>query len=66
CANPCLASADFGNCDPLDSGCLCNSQAFVSSTTACITKSCSGNDLQQAEAAAQQVCLAVVSLPRPA
>ncbi|RDX45821.1 hypothetical protein OH76DRAFT_1420542 [Lentinus brumalis] len=59
CANSCLTGADFGSCDPLDDSCLCNSQAFVSSVTDCITGACQGNDLVTAESAAQQLCLAV-------
>ncbi|KAI0697623.1 hypothetical protein C8T65DRAFT_525472, partial [Cerioporus squamosus] len=58
CANSCLANADFGSCDPLDDSCLCKSQAFVSSVTDCITGACQGSDLQAAESAAQQLCLA--------
>ncbi|RPD61594.1 hypothetical protein L226DRAFT_612382 [Lentinus tigrinus ALCF2SS1-7] len=59
CANSCLANADFGSCDPLDDSCLCNNQGFVSSVTTCIESSCQGSDLQAAESAAQQLCLAV-------
>ncbi|KAI0634319.1 hypothetical protein C8Q77DRAFT_1157153 [Trametes polyzona] len=67
CALPCIASADFGNCDPVDDNCLCHNQAFISSTTTCITSSCSGSDLQQAESAAQGACAAVgVTLSAPA
>ncbi|KAI0332236.1 hypothetical protein GY45DRAFT_1335719 [Cubamyces sp. BRFM 1775] len=59
CANPCLLNADFGSCDPVDDNCLCHSQSFVSSVTNCVVTSCSGADLQQAEAAAQQACASV-------
>ncbi|KAH9854536.1 hypothetical protein C2E23DRAFT_858262 [Lenzites betulinus] len=59
CSLPCLASADFGSCDPSDDNCLCHSAAFINSTTTCITSSCSGDDLKTAEAAAQSACLSV-------
>ncbi|KAI0672256.1 hypothetical protein C8Q78DRAFT_1026087 [Trametes maxima] len=59
CATPCLASADFGNCDPLDDGCLCKNANFISSTTKCIQGACQGNELQTALTAAQQACLSV-------
>ncbi|KAI0827342.1 hypothetical protein BC628DRAFT_1409719 [Trametes gibbosa] len=60
CSLPCLASADFGSCDPQDNNCLCHSQDFINSTTACISKACTGDDLKNAEAAAQSACAAVV------
>lgn len=59
CSLPCLASADFGSCDPQDNNCLCHSQDFINSTTACISKACTGDDLKNAEAAAQSACAAV-------
>ncbi|KIJ64734.1 hypothetical protein HYDPIDRAFT_28101 [Hydnomerulius pinastri MD-312] len=59
CAAPCLANADFGGCAQDDDTCLCNNQAFISSTTSCIQSSCTGNDLATAESFAQQLCLAV-------
>ncbi|KAI0649884.1 hypothetical protein C8Q79DRAFT_354121 [Trametes meyenii] len=59
CATPCLASADFGNCDPLDDACLCKNQNFISSTTQCIQGACQGDELQAAVTAAQQACVAV-------
>ncbi|KAL1948415.1 hypothetical protein VTO73DRAFT_12490 [Trametes versicolor] len=59
CSLPCLQAADFGTCDPLDDACLCKSSDFINSTTTCIAGACSGNDLLQAEAAAQSACEAV-------
>ncbi|EPS96363.1 hypothetical protein FOMPIDRAFT_1032411 [Fomitopsis schrenkii] len=59
CASSCLVNADFGNCNSTDDTCLCNSSTFVNSVTSCIESSCSGNDLETAEADAQQLCLAV-------
>ncbi|KAF5366147.1 hypothetical protein D9757_010958 [Collybiopsis confluens] len=59
CSQTCLTTADFGSCNPTDDTCLCNLPAFISSTATCIANSCSGNDLTEADAAAQQLCLAV-------
>ncbi|KIK68409.1 hypothetical protein GYMLUDRAFT_35824 [Collybiopsis luxurians FD-317 M1] len=59
CSQSCLTSADFGSCNPTDDTCLCKSPAFISSTASCIASSCTGNDLTEANQAAQQLCLAV-------
>ncbi|PIL29138.1 hypothetical protein GSI_09187 [Ganoderma sinense ZZ0214-1] len=59
CSESCLTNANFGSCDPLDDSCLCHDSGFVSSVTNCIVGACSGSDLTTAEAAAQQLCLAV-------
>ncbi|KAI0267351.1 hypothetical protein BC834DRAFT_74568 [Gloeopeniophorella convolvens] len=59
CSLPCLANPDLGTCKITDITCLCNSSAFVVSTTQCIESSCTGNDLQTAEAAARSQCEAV-------
>ncbi|KAI0048646.1 hypothetical protein FA95DRAFT_1557721 [Auriscalpium vulgare] len=59
CAIPCLTSADFGSCDQTDLTCLCNSSAFITSTTQCIQSACTGTDLSNAEAAARSECEAV-------
>ncbi|KAF9484322.1 hypothetical protein BDN70DRAFT_872830 [Pholiota conissans] len=59
CANPCLASADFGDCDPTDNHCLCTNSAFVSGTTTCIESSCTGADLAKAISVSQGICLSV-------
>jgi len=59
CAEQCLASADYGNCSSTDDTCLCNSSAFINSTTTCIQSSCTGSDLTTAEAASQALCAAV-------
>ncbi|KAI0058003.1 hypothetical protein BV25DRAFT_1772886, partial [Artomyces pyxidatus] len=56
CSFPCLVNADFGSCSPSDDVCLCNSPAFVDSTSACIDSVCSGSDLAQADAAAVYAC----------
>ena len=63
CAGTCIASADLGGCSDTDDACLCKNSAFVSSTYACIQKTCQGSDLQAAITAAQSLCAAVV---RPA
>ncbi|THU97529.1 hypothetical protein K435DRAFT_63627 [Dendrothele bispora CBS 962.96] len=59
CAAQCIASADYGNCQPTDNVCLCNNNAFVSSTASCIASSCQGDELQEANAASQALCAAV-------
>ncbi|KAI0372380.1 hypothetical protein BV20DRAFT_963956 [Pilatotrama ljubarskyi] len=59
CATPCLASADFGSCDPVDDSCLCKSQSFIDSVTKCIVGACQGDQLQAAESAAQSACASV-------
>ncbi|KAK7442062.1 hypothetical protein VKT23_016338 [Stygiomarasmius scandens] len=59
CAATCLASADLGDCQPTDNACLCNNQAFVSSTATCIAESCQGDELEQANAASRSLCAAV-------
>ncbi|KAJ3982947.1 hypothetical protein F5890DRAFT_1526422 [Lentinula detonsa] len=59
CSQACLANADLGSCSADDDTCLCNTPAFISSTASCIADSCTGNDLTEANAAAQDLCLAV-------
>ncbi|PCH37449.1 hypothetical protein WOLCODRAFT_140869 [Wolfiporia cocos MD-104 SS10] len=59
CADSCLENADLDGCNESDDTCLCHSQAFVNSVTACIAAACSGSDLQEADSDAQQLCLAV-------
>lgn len=60
CSIPCLVNADLGNCSATDNVCLCKSQAFVNSTTACIENACTGADLANAEADAEAICASVV------
>ncbi|KII91555.1 hypothetical protein PLICRDRAFT_84951, partial [Plicaturopsis crispa FD-325 SS-3] len=61
CAAPCLSgsSVNYGGCSPQDNKCLCNSQTFVQSSTACIQSSCTGDDLTNAEELAQSLCAAI-------
>ncbi|KAI0057997.1 hypothetical protein BV25DRAFT_1919699 [Artomyces pyxidatus] len=59
CAIPCLENADLGSCAFTDLTCLCNSPSFIDSTTVCIYGACSGADLAQANAAAQEACATV-------
>ncbi|KAJ4486832.1 hypothetical protein C8R41DRAFT_921215 [Lentinula lateritia] len=59
CSQSCLANADLGSCSADDDTCLCNTPAFISSTATCIASSCTGDDLTEANAAAQDLCLAV-------
>ncbi|KAG9310172.1 hypothetical protein JVU11DRAFT_9795 [Chiua virens] len=59
CAVPCMENADTGSCAPVDDSCLCKNQQFINSTASCIASSCTGSDLQNADAYAQQLCLAV-------
>ncbi|KAH9947877.1 hypothetical protein B0H21DRAFT_736774 [Amylocystis lapponica] len=67
CADPCIENADLGSCSASDDTCLCNSSAFVNSVTSCITSSCTGSDLAEAEQAAVALCAAVgVTLSSPA
>ena len=62
CAAACLANANLNGCIQSDTHCLCTNQAFVSSTTGCITAACSGADLQNALSFSQALCAAVVRL----
>ncbi|OJA13919.1 hypothetical protein AZE42_08575, partial [Rhizopogon vesiculosus] len=59
CASTCLADADYGTCASTDDTCLCNSPAFINSTTTCIQATCTGSDLTNAEEASQALCAAV-------
>ncbi|OAX36897.1 hypothetical protein K503DRAFT_694271 [Rhizopogon vinicolor AM-OR11-026] len=59
CAATCLADADYGTCASTDDTCLCNSPAFINSTTTCIQATCTGSDLTSAEEASQALCAAV-------
>ncbi|VDC05269.1 unnamed protein product [Peniophora sp. CBMAI 1063] len=60
CANTCLVNPDLGGCDSAsDLTCVCHSQTFIDSTSACIAKACSGSDLDQANETARDACLAV-------
>lgn len=61
---PCLENANFGNCAHQDNACLCASEPFVSSTTACIESACSGSDLTNAEQYSQDICKSVVRIFR--
>ncbi|QRV84983.1 CFEM domain protein [Ceratobasidium sp. AG-Ba] len=58
CAMQCMASADYGSCQPTDNACLCKSDTFVNSTYACIASTCKGNDLENAIAGARALCAA--------
>ncbi|THH29816.1 hypothetical protein EUX98_g4380 [Antrodiella citrinella] len=53
CANPCIQNAQTGNCFSDDLNCLCQSSAFINSTTSCIIASCNAADTKTAEAVAQ-------------
>ncbi|GLB39625.1 putative CFEM domain containing protein [Lyophyllum shimeji] len=61
CALSCISgpNVDLGGCAANDNACLCKSQTFVEKSTACITSSCKGAELQQALSLAQQLCAAV-------
>ena len=69
CALTCMASADTGSCQSDDNGCLCRDSAFVNSVTECVESSCTGSDLTNALAFAQENCAAVgvtlTSTPTP-
>ncbi|KAF9531171.1 hypothetical protein CPB83DRAFT_762026, partial [Crepidotus variabilis] len=62
CAEPCIASADYGTCQQTDIKCLCTSNAFVAGTTACIQSKCTGDDLTKAQTVATGLCSSVVRL----
>ncbi|KAJ3574890.1 hypothetical protein NP233_g1468 [Leucocoprinus birnbaumii] len=59
CALECLTTANFGNCSSTDDACLCRNQDFLNSSTTCIGQKCTGQDLENATAAARQLCLVV-------
>ncbi|KAJ3490626.1 hypothetical protein NLI96_g1299 [Meripilus lineatus] len=59
CANPCIANADIGTCDPSDLGCLCKNEQFIASTTQCIISSCNPEDTIKAEDVAKSFCESV-------
>ncbi|KAF9458284.1 hypothetical protein BDZ94DRAFT_1271103 [Collybia nuda] len=66
CAATCLASAETGDCAATDNACLCKNDAFIASTTKCITDACKGDDLTAAIAGAQAICASVgVTLAPP-
>lgn len=60
CAVTCTSQADLGGCISSDFHCLCTNQKFVSSTTDCIYKTCTGTDLTDSLALSQQLCAKVV------
>ncbi|KAG8921058.1 hypothetical protein FRC00_009192 [Tulasnella sp. 408] len=58
CALSCLTTANYGTCDPatLDQKCLCQSQEFITSSTACIRQSCSAEDDATAAQVSNELC----------
>ncbi|QRV99018.1 CFEM domain protein [Ceratobasidium sp. AG-Ba] len=58
CAMQCMATADYGSCQPTDNACLCKSDTFVNSTYICIASTCKGDDLDSAIAGARALCAA--------
>ncbi|KAF9495246.1 hypothetical protein BDN71DRAFT_899202 [Pleurotus eryngii] len=63
CAVQCLDPTQSVNgCGPTDNACLCNDNAFISSTTTCINTNCQGDDVENAQSAARSLCAAVLPL----
>ncbi|KAG9043484.1 hypothetical protein FS837_009494 [Tulasnella sp. UAMH 9824] len=58
CSIPCLTNAQTGSCSPTDNTCLCKSDDYLRSTTACIQNACSAADLATAATMAQTLCKA--------
>ncbi|KAG9014298.1 hypothetical protein FRB90_005420 [Tulasnella sp. 427] len=60
CALTCLTTADYGNCSQsdIDMKCLCQSQPFITSSTACIRSSCSAADDAKASQISNELCAA--------
>ncbi|KAG9005053.1 hypothetical protein FRB90_010565 [Tulasnella sp. 427] len=60
CALTCLTTADYGNCSQsdIDMKCLCQSQPFITSSTACIRSSCSAADDAKASQISSELCAA--------
>ncbi|KAG8895546.1 hypothetical protein FRB99_000487 [Tulasnella sp. 403] len=66
CALSCLAQVDTGGCDITDQLCLCKSQAFFTSSTTCVRKTCSPADDQKTAQVSAAICQALgVTLPSP-
>ncbi|KAF5350713.1 hypothetical protein D9756_008564 [Leucocoprinus leucothites] len=59
CAFECITKADLGGCQATDNNCLCRSDTFLNSSTNCIGQTCKGQDLEDATAAARQLCAIV-------
>ncbi|KAF9269855.1 hypothetical protein L218DRAFT_953490 [Marasmius fiardii PR-910] len=68
CALTCISSANTTGCaGPTDTACLCQNQALINSTLACLQQGCPSSDIQAALSAAQALCARVsVSLSVPA
>lgn len=57
CSFPCLVGANTDGCAATDNACMCMSQAFLDSTTACIVQSCTDpTDLATAEGTSVALC----------
>ncbi|KAF8646626.1 hypothetical protein AX16_007126 [Volvariella volvacea WC 439] len=56
CSMPCIANAPTDPCATSDNACLCRNENFIEQTTVCIMQTCQGDDLQNALAAAQEMC----------
>ncbi|KAF4613366.1 hypothetical protein D9613_010846 [Agrocybe pediades] len=50
---------DLDGCDQADTKCLCTSNKFVTDTTACVIATCKGDDLTNALAFSNNMCLKV-------
>ncbi|TRM67182.1 hypothetical protein BD626DRAFT_484984 [Schizophyllum amplum] len=60
CYFTCAAAGDMGDCSPTDNTCLCENKSFIDSVTSCLQTTCSSDDeLDEANAGAQEICKSV-------
>ena len=52
----------MGDCSSTDNTCLCKNQSFIDSVTSCLQKTCSSDEVETANAGAQEICKSVVSV----
>ena len=55
----------MGDCSSTDNTCLCKNQYFIDSVTSCLQKTCSSDEVETANAGAQEICKSVVSVGSP-
>ncbi|KAL1714344.1 hypothetical protein EV715DRAFT_257538 [Schizophyllum commune] len=59
CYFTCAAAGDMGDCSSTDNTCLCKNQSFIDSVTSCLQKTCSSDEVETANAGAQEICKSV-------
>ncbi|KAL1742653.1 hypothetical protein HDZ31DRAFT_75357 [Schizophyllum fasciatum] len=59
CYFTCASAGDMGDCSSTDNTCLCKNEAFISSVTSCLQKTCSSDEVETANAGAQEICKSV-------